>query len=268
MSIYFSNNLSLTLNTALENARGLICYENIVDSSTITATSFLTTGSTTFPASNMANPATAFGWEAADNADQTITIDNGSGSAIDYLGIARHNLNQLGLELQVRFNGVVVRPYGAVDQNQALLYAFESATPDTIEIDIRGATEPAKIAVIYVGESTQIERSIYVGHTPIVYGRDRSAFNGVSQSGEYLGEVVTNETLSTTVSLQNLTPDYYRSKLDPYFALKPRRPCFYAWRPEGYPAEVAYCWPEGNPRPVNQRSNGMMSMSWTFRGIA
>lgn len=264
---HLTRSLVLAVQQINENS-GRICYESIVTPSTISATSFLTSGSTSFPATNMANPATALGWEAEDTADQTITVTNVSAAEIDYVGIARHNLAQSGLEVRIRFDGVTVFPYAPVSETQALLYLFEVAAPSTVEIDIRGATNPAKIAVLYIGKSLRLQRRIYVGHTPITYGRDRTAVNGVSQSGEYLGEIVLNETLSTTVALQNLTPLWYRENLDPFIAQNPRRPCFYAWRPGTYPAEVAYCWLQGNPRPVNQRPNGMMQISFNLRGIA
>jgi hypothetical protein len=259
---YISKALVLSVQTINENA-GRLCFHTVATSSTVTATSELVG----FPATNMANPATAFGWESSSTADQTITITNSTRSEIDYIGIARHNLAQAGLEVQIRFDGSVVAPYVAITEKQSQLFLFTVAIPETIQIDIRGISNAAKIAVIYCGLSVELERNIYVGHTPINYGRDRSTVQGVSQSGEYLGEVILNETLSTSVSLQNLTPNWYRATLDPFFGRKPRDPCFWAWRPGSYPTEVSYCWVEGNPRPSNQRSNGMMQIDWNFRGI-
>lgn len=265
--MYLTNNLVLSLVTVRENAPRL-CYKSIVTSSNISATSELVQGAVSFPASNMANPATAFGWEAEDTATQTITITNPTSSPIDYIGIARHNLAQESLTIQVKFNGVTVRPAQSVSDTQALLFLFEQATPSTIEIIIAGATNPAKIAVVYVGESLRFERNIYVGHTPINYGRQRSAVNGISQAGEYLGQIVTNEVLKTQVQIQNLTPTWYRESLDPFYAQNPRRPVFWSWRPGDYPGEVAYCWVDGNPVPTNQRPNGMMETSFSLTGIA
>jgi hypothetical protein len=263
--MYTTNALVLTLQPIdLNDNAGRLCYKNIVTSGVISANSELSG----FPITNAANPATWAGWEAEDTATQTITITNSTRGNIDYIGIARHNLSQAGLTVQVKFDGVQVLAPSAVSDTQALLFLFEQATPETIEIVIAGASNPAKLAVIYVGESTLLERNIYVGHTPITYGRDRNVINGISQSGEWVGEVTLNETLSTSVNLQNLTPTWYRETLDPFFKQNPRNPCFWAWRPGGYPAEISYCWVEGNPRPVNQRSNGMMSIDWNFRGIA
>lgn len=198
--------------------------------------------------------------------DQTITLDT-AGQVVDYIGIARHNLNQVGLTVAIKYNGITVVEPQAISEKQALLFLNNQATPDTIEIIISGATVPPRISVLYAGEATKLERSIYVGHTPITMGRQRTAINGVSENGQYLGEIVVREVNTTSVALQNLTPLWYRNNLDPYFALSPRPPCFWAWRPSTYEAEVGYVWVEGSPRPVNQRGNGMMSVDWNFKGL-
>ena len=259
-----SGNLVLALEAQLNQDAGRLCYKNIVNTGNISATSEVA-GS---PVTNMANPSTAFVWSASSTATQTITINNTSAEAIDYIGFARHNLNQPNLRVEIKFNGVRVLAPTGITSIQAQLFLFNEATPSTIQIIITGASSAPSIGVLYVGRSVELERNIYVGHTPINYGRDRSVVNGVSQSGQWLGEVVLNQSLSTSVDLQNLTPEWYRNNLDPYFAQSPRKPCFWAWRPGTYPAEVGYCWVDGNPRPTNQRSNGMMQVSWNFRGIA
>lgn len=261
MSIHISSALVLT-GVQLSNNAGIIAYDNLVTFDSVSATS----DTLTAPITNLANPATAFTWEASSAATQTITVQS-DGREADYIGIARHNLNQLGLTLEIKFNGVTVLPAQSVSDNQSLLFLFNVASPTTIELVITGATVAPKIAVLYAGKSIRLQRNIYVGHTPITYGRNRTAINGVSENGQYLGEINIRETLSTSVELQNLTPDWYRTTLDPFFREKPRRPCFWAWRPQTYSDEVGYCWVEGNPKPVNQRANGMMQVSWNFKGI-
>lgn len=263
MSIHISSALVLSGQVeGVSTNAGIIAYQNLVTFDTVTATSELSNR----PVTNLANPATSFAWEATGTATQTLTI-NTDGRDVDYIGIARHNLAQVGLTVEVKFNGVTVLQPQSVSDNQALLFLFNLATPTTVEIIITGATEAPTIAVLYVGKSVKLQRNIYVGHTPITYGRDRNTINGISENGQYLGEIVVNESSSTQVSLQNLTPTWYRNTLDPFFAQKPRRPCFWAWRPATYADEVGYCWVEGDPRPTNQRANGMMQIDWNFRGI-
>lgn len=264
MPLVIGSGVVLTSKAASESTnQAIIGFNNVVTVSTVSATSQTITN----PIANITNPATAFSWEASSAATQTITIQS-DGREVDYIGIARHNLNQIGLTVQIKYNGVIVLPAQAVSDRQALIFVLSGAIPTTIEIIIAGATTAPRIAVLYAGKALILERNIYVGHTPITYGRDRKVINGMSENGQYLGEIVVQESNSTGVSLTNLTPQWYRDNLDPFFALSPRVPCFWAWRSEKYPTEIGYCWVEGNPRPVNQSSNGMMSIDWNFRGIA
>ena len=261
MSTVISSALVLS-KAVLQSNSAILAFDNVVNFDNVSATSETLRGQIT----NLANPATAYTWIAEDTATQTITV-LADGREVDYIGIARHNLNQAGLTVEVKFNGVTVLTPRTVTAEQSQLLLFNVAAPAEIQIIIAGATDPARIAVLYIGKSIRLERNIYVGHTPITYGRSRKSINGLSENGQYLGQLVVRETLTTNVALQNLTPAWYRSTLDPFFAEKPRRPCFWAWRPEGYPDEVGYAWVEGDPMPVNQRSNGMMSVNWQFRGI-
>lgn len=253
---------------AISSNAGKLCYQNIVNFGNISTDTEIDG----YPATNLANPSTAFGWRGrkyGTSSFHTIEVDNPDRSAVDYIGIARHNLGSNGAEVRVRFDDVTVYDWAPAPTQQSVLYLFEEATPSNIKIDItRGGDDDARVAVLYVGKSITLQRNIYVGHTPITYGRDRSVIAGVSQAGDYLGEIELDQTLSTGVALNNLTPLWYRQTLDPFFAQRPRKPCFYAWRPDSYPAEVAYCWVEGNPRPSNQSPNGMMQISWNFRGIS
>ena len=261
MSTIISSNLVLS-SEVLRTNEGLVCFENIVNFDTVTATSQTLAN----PITNIANPATAYTWEASSTATQIITIQS-DGREIDYVGIARHNLNQAGLTVSIKYNGITVSPAQGVSNNQAILFLLNPASPTSIEITISGAVTSPRIAVLYVGKALKLERNIYVGHTPITYGRDRKTINGLSENGQYLGEIVVSKSNTTGVKLENLTPEFYRNELDPFFAAVPRVPCFWAWRPDSYPAEVGYAWVEGEAGMSNQRSNGMVECSWTFRGI-
>lgn len=261
MATVISQNLVLT-RTVLENNNAALCYVNYATFNNLSASSELEAN----PATNMANPATAFGWIAADTSTQTITIAAGA-QEVDYIGIARHNLDQVGLTITIKYDGVIVVPAQSVSSNQALLFLQGVASPSSVEIVIEGATTPPRISVLYIGKCTRLQRGLYVGHTPITYGRERTSVNGVSENGQYLGEIAVREMNSSKVSLKNLTPEWYRETLDPYFAQKPRPPAFWAWRPTGYPAEVGYVWIDGDPSMTNQLANGMVEASWNFRGI-
>ena len=233
------------------------------------ATDFSATSETEFsPASNLGNPSTAFGWEATSTDEQQIDI--AIDRPVDYIGLARHNLRG-GAEMRIEFGfggefNVIINWF-VVPSRQALMFLFAEAEPDTIRIRIRNNIEAPRIAVIYVGRVTLLQRRIYVGHTPVTMGRTVETVGGYSESGQYLGEVQRREGRQTQVSMENLTPDWYRSTLDPFIAQRPRRPAFFSWRPGSYPTEVGYVWLTGNPQPSNQRANGMMQIDMSFEAI-
>ena len=255
-----SRDLILSQGVLLSGNEGAIGWQTLATAANTTVTSETAAG----PLSNMLNNSTAFYWQASSTATQTITITTG-GTQVDYIGIARHNLAQSGLTITVKFDYVTVVPARAV-VDQTTMILLSEASPTTVTITIAGAGTAAKIAVLYIGQALKLERNIYVGHTPITYGRDISEINAMSENGQYIGRIVRNETRSTEITLRNLTPAWYRESLDPFIAA--RVPCFWAWRPLDYAAEVGFCWIEGAARPVNERSNGMMGISWNFKGIA
>ena len=244
---------------------GRLCWRSIVSETVVTATSEEDDN----PVTNLANPSTAFVWVATSTDQQDIDVE--IGTVIDYIGIARHNLQQAA-EIRIQFlvgaTYFTVFDWANVPARQVLLYSINEAEPDGIRISIRNNPTPPSIAVLYAGVSTILQRNLYVGHTPITLGRNVSTVGGYSENGQYLGEVVRREGRSTSVQLSNLTPTWYRGELDPFIAQRPRKPAFFAWRPSSYPAEVGYVWLSGSPRPSNQRANGMMEISMEFEGIA
>ena len=265
MAIVISDALVLSQQTVEQDAnKGLLCWRNIVTAGDISATSETAQG----PASNMANPSTSFGWEAENTDQQDIDIE--SGETLDYIAIARHNLRspaEYRIQYIVGGSTVTIIDWRAVPRRQALLFFLNEATPDTIRLSIRNNSQAPKIAVIYAGLATRMERGIYVGHTPITMGNQLTTVGSISESGQYLGEIIRREKYTTSVDLQNLTPQWLRDELLPFFQQRPRAPAFWAWRPDKYSAEVGYSWLVGDPRPSNQRPNGMMQVSFNLDAI-
>ncbi len=263
-SIHFSNAMVLSvadLNLA-NNPR--LCWRNIVTAQNVSATS---EGGDT-PVRNLANSSTAFGWQATTNDQQVITVDT-AGREIDYIGFARHNITgAVKISFMVGTSETTIFDFEDVPLDQSVLFLINGATPDAVKITIEDNEQPPAIAVLSIGRATVFQRRIYVGHTPITYGRQLQTIGSISEGGQYLGEIVRRETRRTTVALNNLTPDFYREELDPFIAQRPRQAAFWAWRPKDYPDEVGYVWLSGNPQVVNERSNGMMSITLEFEGIA
>lgn len=244
---------------------GRLCWNNKIADKNIS----VTTQELDYPGTNMLNPSTAFPWEATATVDHIISVD--VDAVVDFVGIARHNLRQsaeIKIELVVDSVVSTLIDWANIPDRQTLLYLFDEVYADRIQVQIRNNDVPPSIAVLYIGESTPLQRNIYVGHTPVTYGRTLQTVGGYSENGQYIGEVVRREGKQTSVSLQNLTPDWYRANLDPFISQRPRLPAFFSWRPDDYPDEVGFVWLTGSPQPVNQRSNGMMEISMQFEALA
>jgi hypothetical protein len=247
----------------------LICYHNVLDEpSDLTASS----ENTDFPASNLVNPATDLLWKGASAALTTVDVANDGVTQIDYVAIAGHNFNSAGISVKVQVDvgaGYVDRTVAQIpnDDGPIIFRLPVISSVVSVRIHMAAGSAPPEMAVVYVGRSTILQRRIYVGHTPITMGRSVAVANGISENGNYLGAVIVGQVYETSINLENLTASWYRTNLDPFIAVCKYTPAFFAWRPSTYPNEVAYAWVTNDPRPENQRSNGMMSISLDLRGI-
>jgi hypothetical protein len=147
------------------------------------------------------------------------------------------------------------------------IFRFDPTSLSEVRLRLRPGNDVPTIAVAYTGRLLILQRRLYVGHTPIKYGRTVKVTNGRSESGNFLGRIVLGEQVGTSVALKNLTPGWYRSYLDPFVIAAKESPFFFAWRPGSYPYEVGYAWLTGDPQPTNQLSNGMMSVNLQMSGV-
>lgn len=226
-----------------------------------------------FPVTNLANPATNLQWKASAAGAETITIALSGAADVDYLGIARHNLGTAGITytLQSSPNGsdwtAVTGASASPSDDRVIFHQFGSVNAQYFRLSLSAGSTAAAIAVLYLGEITVLERRIYVGHTPITLGRRRQVSTGRSESGQFLGRIRRSSLLESRLSLPNLDPEWYRNELDGFVEDGDLYPFFWAWRPDDYPDEVAFCWAMDDIVPVNQRSNGMMQVEASIQGI-
>lgn len=232
-----------------------------------------------FPITNVANPITSplGGWKGASiTGDEEILITLDGLEDIDYVGIARHNLGSNQIPILVEgstdggspFEELVGETYLLDDAPAIFRFVPQSLTDLRITLGLTTSQVAPEIAVIYVGKLLIVQRRLYVGHTPINFGRSENVVSGKTENGDFLGRIILSEQRSTEVALQNLTPSWYRSEMDPFIQASKDTPFFFAWRPFSYPYEVGFGWMTNNPQPVNQRPNGMMQIQLQMTGIA
>ena len=247
----------------------IIGYQNHVTQANVSATS---EADASHPASHLANVSTFLRWEAAVVTEQFLTVVLDTPDDIDYLAVARHNfgsnINVVSVEGLNDDDWFELVGETLLPDDSAVIFRFTPQPLLAIRLRIQAGAVPAFAAVMYVGKLLILVRRIYVGHTPVIYGRSQSLANHMSISGEFLGRIVLSEKIGTDVELKNLTPGWYRTYFEP-FALAAREiPFFFGWRPGTYPYESGFVWLTGDPKPSNQLPNGMMQVSITMAGIS
>lgn len=267
--ITISNNLVLT---AEDQDSPIFGWHNLVTTANITATS----SNVSFPITNVANPSTNLVWKTSAPAIGTVTIDIDTSAydeEIDYLAIARHNFgsSRTTVSLYAESPGgafpIVITEFTPADDSPIILrFNPQIATKVRLVLRTTISIQPY-IGVIYVGKLLVSPRRVYVGHTPINFGRVTSATNGRSENGNFLGRIITRVIVQSAITLQNLNPAWYRSDFDPFLKNVAGGCFFVAWRPTSYPSEVGYVWLTNDPQPVNSRSNGMMEVNLQYTGI-
>lgn len=247
----------------------LIGYENLATAANLSAT----TENASNPADNLTNPATYLFWEGtAMSTNEYITMDLATGDDVDYVAVAKHNFSTAGITVSVE--AFISSSWTEiVDQfippnDGPLLMRFTPQAIVSIRIRLQVGTVTPQAAVVYTGKLLILQRRIYVAHAPMLYSRAAQVSNGRSETGQFLGRIVKNQMTKTTVNMDNIMPDFFRTYLDPFFVAAKEQPFFWAWRPGDYPYEISYGWMTNDPQPINSKNNGMMKMSFDMSGIA
>lgn len=248
---------------------GVLGIHNLVTAGTIAAG----TADPDFPVTNLANEATDLEWNAADTTTQYLTVNvSDYGDQVDYMGIAGHNLGSAGIAFSVEaddgggYDEII--PSALLSDDTPILLRWEPGIYNAVRLKLfTGGTDPARIAVLYVGKLIVLPRRLYVGHTPITMGYAQNATNGQSESGNFLGRIITGASNQNSADLTNVPPSWMRSYFKTFMDRAKLVPFFFAWRPSGYPLEVGYVWLTSMPTPVNDRSNGFMKVTLAMRGI-
>lgn len=259
---------NFTLVTGNENPNSPIIG---IDQRVTTGNIAATDAAAGYPATNLANPATLERWVANSIGVKYLTCTLTGSKPVNYIGLAAHNFGTAGIAISVEVNTgsgytEIVEPF-LVPDDRPMLIRFTENNYTGVRVKLASGSDVAQCAVMNVGKYLPLQRNLYVGHTPINLNRNRNVITGMSEAANFLGRITTGRTASTGISLQNLTPGWYRTYMDPFLEQAETKPFFFAWRPQGYPREVGFCWITGNPTPKNQRPNGMMQIDLSLGGL-
>lgn len=226
----------------------------------------------TFPVSNIANRSTAEKWKGTSTAIQGVVINEGALAECDYFGLCKHNFGSTGatIKLQASPDGADytdVTEAVAPGTDNAIMFRFAPQTAAYWRLLITPGSAAPQITVMFLGKLLVLQRSIYVGHTPLTLGRSQNVTVGRSEGGQFLGLYLRSQTLQSSVDLKNLTPGWYRTLFDPFAESMASKTFFWSWRPDSYPDEVGYAWSKGGANVSNQSPNGLMQASFSMEGV-
>lgn len=267
MSIVVSQNLVLSDPNpyGLTTDHPIIGWDNIVTVDNISATS----EATSYPVTNLANPATHLRWRATSAILQYLTVTTGSADDFDYVGIARHNLSSQNIAVSVEADDgggfdELVAP-AILPNDGPALFRWTAAPYTAIRLKLAAGDDVAEIATMFVGKLTVLPRKLYQGFTQPTHGRMGKEVNAMAESGDYLGTIVTQQHVESKIPLTLVDPTYYRSYLDDFIAARP--PFFIGWRPSTYPNEVGYMRLTNWPQPAPQSPHSLLSLSIEMAGV-
>jgi hypothetical protein len=294
MSIYISNEIFLAGLPAdgINENNGLILWDSI-----LTPSDFQASGDPGFPARNMWTPDTYQYWLGvgsiampANTLSDHVVLSNGGNEIVNCLGIARHNFGteQYVFVFQESTDGgsnwTDITEPKVVPDDKPILEFFDDTNAGLFRIRLTKFTTLFRqpiIAHVKLGKALVLQRRTFLGHAPATLSKDVSRTQMTSESGQYLGQIITRSFRSGSIDQENNTADYVRENIAPFInhinghnEQNDTAPAtfFYAWRPGDYPDEVVYAWTEDNVKPQNSATygggGGLMSWSLRFGAIA
>lgn len=230
----------------------IIGIHNLVTTTSLSAD----TSAAGYPVTNLANPAThsEAEWRANNTTEQYLTFATDYVDDIDYIAVAKHNFSSA--EIPTSIEGFISGVWTEIVEERMLtsdgpvLYRFTPQSLSFVRIRLQTGNAAARAAVVYLGKLLTLPRRIYVGYTPLPFGRRTEIQNGRSESGNFLGRVQLGAWRESVIPLSLFPPAWHRAYGDDFIAETATRPFFFAARPETYPDEVGYCWLTEDPIPV------------------
>ena len=244
----------------------IIAWRNLATGATVTASSEADDGA----ALNAVDQATYDYWVPAE-APAWIQIDLAESAEIECIGVAAHNIATQGASLTFQqWDGAewvdVIRAPTGTEDNTMFALLDPPVQGDSFRFALSGV---AAIGVLWLGPVLRMQRNLYQGHTPVVFGDDsESKVNRSARGANIIGVSEVRRGRQTSIEVDNLSAPWVRDNLTGFIRHYNRgEPFFWAWHVDKYPDDVAYCWaPMGESvRIPNSGTANLMDLSLPVR---
>lgn len=200
----------------------------------------------------------------------TITITTAVAEDVDYALIAAHNLGTTDKTVTLEYyNGSA---WVAIDDanpanDRVIVFLFDNVFSNQFRLTVSGDATVPSIGVFMIGKALAVQRKLYKGHTPITLSKRTVKQPNRSEGGHWLGTSIRREGAATTIAFGNLKSDWIRQKFEPFIEAARSYPFGWVWRPDEFPAEVAYVFAPDDIRVINSGPRDFMSTSFAVEGI-
>lgn len=244
------------------------------------------------------SPDTYTRWQATTNsvfANEDTALVFSVADEIDYCGIGGHNFGTAGASYRWEYRDtgpendgasypgdvwLPITSYRIPNTDDAIIDYFDPITPPLGLVRLIVSIPPLgtiHAGHIKIGNILQLQRPN--SGNPFPAGRTRSVIGEALDGdfGDYLGMIVRSEFTPWEIDQKNNRPDFVRDNIYQFIAhmngtirgqAGPSGTFFYAWLPDDYPTEVAYCWkdPRQDVTPRHSPTNNLMSWSCNGKG--
>lgn len=248
----------------LNHAR--IGYQNFVPSATVTPS----TEATGFEADSIQNQLTYEFWRpTAMPAD--VVIDMGANKTVNYVGMAAHTLGSDAVSVAASYSTDGVS-YTAIDatasptDNSAIMLLFTPVSARYIKLAFTGASV-FSLGVVYVGQTLDMYRPFYSGHTPDAMARRTVVKPTKSIGGQWLGRSVSRQGFTNSYAWKNIPINWYRNNVDPFAVSCQKYPFFIAWNILEEPEDLLYAWTSKDIMPQLSGTRDLVEFGFDVEGV-
>lgn len=229
------------------------------------------------PAANAFDEYTYTFWSATPNEFDraTLEIDLGSAQPANFVGIAAHNLGDVGAEYRIQYSddgsswtaATAPEGYDATDNSEIGL-RFSAGSRRYWRLRLDNLTGTPSVGLFYLSTDIVLPRRIYQGYTPALTPNQVDLNTNVSEGGNFLGAAYTERGSTFQASFSNVSPTFLRGA--DWLAFQQRwnrgNPAFWAWRPTKY-GDLFYAWRSQGMAPITPTNTGPGElMGFTVQG--
>jgi len=220
---------------------------------------------------NALTPNTYERWvDSAGNMLQTFQL--ATPTIIDTICIGAHNMGTKSVTVTISVAPTIAGSFTEIGtvvpvDDKPIMFNFDPTLVADVKFlgtVISGDTDK-EVGIMYAGNSLQMPRNIYGGHSPMALSQVTEYQATMSESGQFLGKNIIRKGLETSFNWQFLDDQFYRDSFQPFVESARTLPFFIKWRPDFYSEEIAFGEVNQDITPSNMGGgHRLMSVGFTM----